>query len=51
MLIEQINKVTLEELDAVGKKYLAPLFDPSKCKTVIICDPKRLDEIKTGFGK
>ncbi|XP_056630340.1 uncharacterized protein C05D11.1-like [Diorhabda sublineata] len=50
-LLETINKVTPEDLNRVGDKYVASLFDPKQVKTAIVTDPTKLDEISDGFKK
>lgn len=50
-LLESINKVTIEDLNRVGEKYVAPLFDPTKIKTAVVTDPSKADEIAAGFKK
>ncbi|KAJ8921035.1 hypothetical protein NQ315_015831 [Exocentrus adspersus] len=50
-LLQLINKVTIEDLNRVGQKYVAPLFDPSKIKTAVVTDPSKAQEIATGFKK
>ncbi|XP_017774305.1 PREDICTED: uncharacterized protein C05D11.1-like [Nicrophorus vespilloides] len=50
-LLSLIDKVSVEDLNMVGEKYIAALFDPTKVKTAIVCDPSKAEEIKTGFLK
>lgn len=50
-MLSQIAKVSVEDLNRVGDKYMKPLFDASKAVTAIICDSAKADEIKAGFEK
>ncbi|XP_023020385.2 uncharacterized protein C05D11.1 isoform X1 [Leptinotarsa decemlineata] len=50
-LLESIDKVTIEDLNRVGEKYVAPLFDPKKVKTAVVTDPAKSEEIAAGFKK
>ncbi|KAI4464378.1 presequence protease [Holotrichia oblita] len=46
-----IEKVTVDDLNRVGDKYIRLMFDSAKTKTAVVCDPSKADEIKTGFSK
>ncbi|XP_069695441.1 uncharacterized protein C05D11.1-like [Periplaneta americana] len=48
-LVQLISKVTTDDLNRVGAKYIAPLFDPQKSKTTIVCHPSKAEEIAAGF--
>ncbi|KAK4880203.1 hypothetical protein RN001_008349 [Aquatica leii] len=48
-LLRLIDEVTIEDLNRVGTKYFAPLFDPKKVNTAVVCDPAKADEIASGF--
>ncbi|XP_070567442.1 uncharacterized protein C05D11.1-like isoform X2 [Ptychodera flava] len=48
-LLQKLSKVSIEDLKAVGEKYFAPLFDPSKARCAVCCNPSKVDEIKEGF--
>lgn len=48
-LLALIEKVTIEDLNRVGVKYIEPLFDPTKNITAVVCHPSKADEIKTGL--
>jgi hypothetical protein len=48
-LVQLISKVTTEDLNRVGSKYVAPLFDPQTSKTSIVCHPSKAEEIAAGF--
>lgn len=48
-LLQLIDEVTINDLNRVGKKYFAPLFNPSQVKTAIVCDPTKVEEIAAGF--
>jgi Zn-dependent M16 (insulinase) family peptidase len=44
-IIQMIPKVTVEDLQRIGPKYLAPLFDPARSKVAICCHPSKVEEI------
>lgn len=46
-----IEKVTVDDLNRVGDKYIRLMFDSAQTKTAVVCDPSKADEIKTGFSK
>lgn len=48
-LLKAIMAVTCDDLNRVGKKYMASLFDPKQVKTAIVTDPAKLEEIAAGF--
>lgn len=48
-LLKQIEKVTIEDLNKVGVKYVASLFDAKCVKTAIVTDPTKANEIAAGF--
>lgn len=48
-LLRLIDEVTIDDLNRVGKKYFAPLFNPSDVKTAVVCDPAKIEEIAAGF--
>ena len=50
-LINNIPKVTLEDLSRIGKTYIAPLFDPSRSKVAICCHPTKVEEVVSDFKK
>ncbi|RZF32151.1 hypothetical protein LSTR_LSTR004014 [Laodelphax striatellus] len=53
-LVNQISKVNLNDMGAIGKKYIEALLTPSKTNVTIVTDPGNLKEIKEsfeGFGK
>nr|CAH7739234.1 unnamed protein product [Callosobruchus chinensis] len=49
--LELTNKVTVEDLNRVGEKYIAPLFAANNVKTAVVADPAKIDEIASGFKK
>ncbi|VEN47404.1 unnamed protein product [Callosobruchus maculatus] len=49
--LELTNKVTVEDLNRVGEKYIAPLFATNNVKTAVVADPAKIDEIASGFKK
>lgn len=48
-LIKAIPHVTMEDLLRVGKKYIAPVFDPKCSKVAICCHPTKVEEITKDF--
>lgn len=48
-LIDMIKNVTVEDLNRVGEKYVAPLFDSRKVNTAVVTDPSRIKEIHAGL--
>ncbi|CAH1183590.1 unnamed protein product [Phaedon cochleariae] len=50
-LLELIDKVTVDDLNRVGEKYIAQLFDSNQVKTAVVTDPSKMDEIAAGLKK
>ncbi|XP_031560013.1 uncharacterized protein C05D11.1-like [Actinia tenebrosa] len=50
-LLERVSKVTIHDLDRVGQKYIAPLFDPLTSRCAVCCHPSKVEEIREGLGK
>ena len=50
-MVKKVSKVTLPELTAVGKKYLAPLFDTSLTRCVTCVHPSKVEEVTADFKK
>ncbi|XP_025831305.1 uncharacterized protein C05D11.1 [Agrilus planipennis] len=48
-LIDLITQVTVEDLNRIGTKYVAALLDPTKVKTAVVCDARKVKEISEGF--
>ncbi|GLH01355.1 Presequence protease, mitochondrial [Gryllus bimaculatus] len=48
-LVNLIAQVSTDDLNRIGPKYVAPLFDPQKCKTSVVCHPSKAEEIASGF--
>ena len=46
--LELVNNVTIEDLNRVGPKYLAPLFS-AQSRTAIVCNPSKVEEISKDF--
>jgi len=46
--LELVNSVTLDDLNRVGKQYLAPLFS-SQTRTAIVCNPSKVEDIVQEF--
>ncbi|ERL93539.1 uncharacterized protein C05D11.1 [Dendroctonus ponderosae] len=50
-LLESLNKVSVDDLNRVGAKYIAPLFDPKQAKVALITDPTKIADTAEGFKK
>ncbi|XP_077994627.1 uncharacterized protein C05D11.1-like [Glandiceps talaboti] len=48
-LLQRLSKVTINDLKMVGQKYFAPLFDTSKARCAVCCNPSKVEEIREGF--
>jgi len=46
--LELVNNVTIDDLNRVGKQYLAPLFAP-ETRTAIVCNPSKVEDIVQEF--
>lgn len=49
-LLELVDKVTVDDLNRVGEKYVRPLLNPCLTKTAIVCDLNKSEEIKKEFS-
>jgi hypothetical protein len=50
-LLNLIHKVTVDELNRVGKKYLSALFDSKRIKTAIVSVPAKAEQIVEAFKR
>nr|KAG5705771.1 hypothetical protein BaRGS_027430 [Batillaria attramentaria] len=50
-MVKKVPKVTVEDMKSVGKKYLAPLFDPSVTRSAACVHPTKVEEVTTDFKK
>lgn len=48
-LLSLIAKVTINDLMRVGEKYFKPLFDVSRSRCAVCCQPSKVEEIKDAF--
>lgn len=48
-LLGLIEKVTIDDLNRVGEKYMSSLFDPCKAKAAIATDSAKAEEIAEDF--
>ncbi|XP_072172090.1 uncharacterized protein C05D11.1-like [Diadema setosum] len=48
-LLKKISDVKVADLMRVGETYFRPLFDPSKAKCALCCQPSKVDEIREAF--
>lgn len=49
MLVEKINRITKQQLNHVGEKYISKLFSTA-ARTAIVCHPDKVKEIMEGFA-
>ena len=47
--IDDVSKVTMDDLLRVGKKYLSPLFDNKTSKLAVCCHPTKIQDISAGL--
>lgn len=47
--ILQVNRVTIDDMVLVGKKYISQLFTPN-ARTTIVCNPEKAKEIGDDFA-
>ncbi|XP_066250958.1 uncharacterized protein C05D11.1-like [Euwallacea similis] len=50
-LLEALNKVTVEDLNGVGERHMARLFDAKTAKTALVSDPAKLQDTAEGLKK
>ncbi|XP_065211610.1 uncharacterized protein C05D11.1-like [Planococcus citri] len=50
-LIQKVKNVKISDMEEVGKRYIAPLFDQESSLTAILCDQTNTEEIKDGFSQ
>ncbi|KAK3592274.1 hypothetical protein CHS0354_037563 [Potamilus streckersoni] len=50
-LLQKITKVSIADLQRVGEKYMAPLFDVSQIRCALCCHPSKVEEITGDFRK
>lgn len=48
-LLSLVEKVTIDDLNRVGDKYMRSLFDPVQAKAAIATDSAKVDEIAEDF--
>ncbi|XP_001603808.1 uncharacterized protein C05D11.1 [Nasonia vitripennis] len=48
-MVKNISAVTMKDIERVAPQYLKPLFEPSSCKTTIVCHPSKSSEIVKVF--
>ncbi|KAK3733082.1 hypothetical protein QZH41_008418 [Actinostola sp. cb2023] len=48
-LLDGVSNVTMEDLERVGQKYIAPLFDPLTSRCAVCCNPSKVEEIREGL--
>ncbi|KAL1123834.1 hypothetical protein AAG570_001605 [Ranatra chinensis] len=49
-LVQLIAKVQLSDLNRIGPKYVAPMFDSKVSKTTVVCHPTKVDEVVKGLN-
>lgn len=50
-MLEALDRVSVADLNRVGVKYVAPLFDPKRVKAALITDPAKVNEAAEGFKR
>lgn len=50
-LVKNIWNVSIEDLSAVCKKYVSPVFDFKLATTSVVCHPSKLDDVIAGFKR
>ena len=48
-LMEKVSRVTAADLSRVGQFYVKPLFEPTRSRCAICCNPSKVDEITASF--
>ena len=48
-LLQAVSKVTIDDLQRVGKEYFSRLFDPALTTTAVCCNPSKVTEVKSGL--
>ena len=48
-LLEKVSKVTKEDLKKAGNKYIAPIFEESKIRRAVCCNPSKITEVVDAF--
>ena len=48
-LLQAVSKVTIDDLQQVGKEYFSRLFDPALTTTAVCCNPSKVTEVKNGL--
>nr|XP_042906689.1 uncharacterized protein C05D11.1 isoform X2 [Parasteatoda tepidariorum] len=49
-LLEKVPKVTFQDMERVGVKYMKPLFQDATSRCSIVCHPSKVEEITQGFA-
>ena len=50
-LLDKVSKVTIPDLQRVGKQYFSLLLEPPTTSTAICCNPSKVPEVKAGLEK
>ena len=50
-LLEAVSKVTIADLQSVGKRYFKLLLEPATTSTAVCCNPSKVTEVKQGLEK
>ncbi|CAI8039021.1 Uncharacterized protein C05D11.1 [Geodia barretti] len=50
-LLDKVSKVTIPDLQRVGKQYFSLLLEPTTTSTAICCNPSKVPEVKAGLEK
>jgi hypothetical protein len=48
-MVKKVSKVTVADMQRVGKEYLAPLFDTAITRCVTCVHPSKVEEVTADF--
>ena len=48
-LLKAVSRVTVEDLQRVGKEYFSQMFDPILASTAVCCNPSKVAEVRSGL--
>lgn len=51
MLIERVGRVQMEDMEKVAHSYMAPLFDPAKSFTTVVCHTSKCETVAQSFAE
>jgi hypothetical protein len=50
-MVQQISKVSVDDLRRVASKYVSKLFVPGSAHTSIVCHSSKVEEVATAFNE